>query len=205
MHVIIDTTKDKSLIALYDAQSSFFAIKREIFKMTHSKFLLSRIDELLNKHDLDKKNIEGILCVSGPGSYTGSRVGVATTNALAFGLEIPVATYNKFEIILTLKPGFKGLIALPSYREHYLVFNTDSKSTKMISEDVLRSLGQEILLLDEETVRGHELDFTYTSFDYQSRKHVTQWGDVTVMSFKNEGIVPFYFKDPKITQPKKKK
>ncbi len=203
MHLIIDTTKDKSIIALQDASGSFFDMRQELLNMTHSKLLLSKIDVLLRKHSVEKKNIDGIVCVSGPGSYTGSRVGVATTNALAYALQIPAVALNKFEIATGILGEFSGFIVLPSYREHYLVFNTDAKCTEMLSENDLKNCDRDIVLVDEETAQKHDLDFPYTSLDYQSKRYVVKWGDISPNLFKKEGIVPFYFKDPKITQSKK--
>jgi tRNA threonylcarbamoyladenosine biosynthesis protein TsaB len=44
----------------------------------------------LSEADLKKSDLNEIKVATGPGSYTGLRVGVAVANALAFALGIPV-------------------------------------------------------------------------------------------------------------------
>lgn len=55
-----------------------------------SQVLLPLITKLLKKNNLDFKDLKGIELDSGPGSFTGLKVGAAVANALAFSLKIPV-------------------------------------------------------------------------------------------------------------------
>lgn len=55
-----------------------------------SQVLLPLIDKLLIRNNIKLENLKGIEVHTGPGSYTGIKVGVAVANALGFGLEIPV-------------------------------------------------------------------------------------------------------------------
>lgn len=59
-------------------------------KKTHSQTLLPMIDEIFNMTGIDKKEIKAIAITSGPGSFTGLRIGAATAKglALALGLDI---------------------------------------------------------------------------------------------------------------------
>ncbi len=55
-----------------------------------SQVLLPLIEKLLDKNNLEKKDLSGIEVNTGPGSFTGIRVGVSVANALGFSLGIPV-------------------------------------------------------------------------------------------------------------------
>lgn len=55
-----------------------------------SQILLPLIDQLLRKNNLDYKDLTKIEVETGPGSFTGLRVGISVANALAFALSIPV-------------------------------------------------------------------------------------------------------------------
>ena len=48
---------------------------------THSENLMPMIEQAFNKTNLSLKNIDLITCDIGPGSFTGIRIGVATTKA----------------------------------------------------------------------------------------------------------------------------
>lgn len=55
-----------------------------------SQVLLNLIDQILVKNNLASKDLSEIEVNTGPGSYTGIKVGVSVANAFAFGLGIPV-------------------------------------------------------------------------------------------------------------------
>lgn len=55
-----------------------------------SQILLPLIDSLLEKNNLEYKDLKGIEVEVGPGSYTGLKVGVSVANALGYSLNIPV-------------------------------------------------------------------------------------------------------------------
>jgi tRNA threonylcarbamoyladenosine biosynthesis protein TsaB len=55
-----------------------------------SQVLLPLIEKILKKNNLGFKDLKGIDVETGPGSFTGIRVGVSVANALGFSLGIPV-------------------------------------------------------------------------------------------------------------------
>ncbi len=55
-----------------------------------SEQLLQIIEDALKDADLKVSNLTGLIFVSGPGSFTGLRIGASTINALAYSLNIPV-------------------------------------------------------------------------------------------------------------------
>ena len=55
-----------------------------------SEQLLQIIEDALKDADLKVSNLTGLIFVSGPGSFTGLRIGASTVNALAYSLNIPV-------------------------------------------------------------------------------------------------------------------
>ncbi len=55
-----------------------------------SQVLLLLINKILKNNNLEFKDLKGIEVETGPGSFTGIRVGVSVGNALGFALGIPV-------------------------------------------------------------------------------------------------------------------
>jgi tRNA threonylcarbamoyladenosine biosynthesis protein TsaB len=58
-------------------------------KVSHSNSLLSDVNECLHDAGLRLADIELFACASGPGSFTGLRIGIATLKALAATLDRP--------------------------------------------------------------------------------------------------------------------
>ncbi|MFN2516059.1 MAG: tRNA (adenosine(37)-N6)-threonylcarbamoyltransferase complex dimerization subunit type 1 TsaB [Pyrinomonadaceae bacterium] len=56
-------------------------------EVSHSNSLLSDINECLQEGEVSLKEVELFACASGPGSFTGLRIGIATLKALAATME----------------------------------------------------------------------------------------------------------------------
>lgn len=66
---------------------------------THSENLMPLIKEILERNNLELKDIDLISCVVGPGSFTGIRIGVSTVKALAEVYKIKVAEVTSLEVL----------------------------------------------------------------------------------------------------------
>src|SRR5579872_3471594 len=66
---------------------------------TFSAQLVPQISDTLNGHGLSKRDIDGFAVVSGPGSFTGLRVGLAAIKALAEVLQKPIAAVSLLEAV----------------------------------------------------------------------------------------------------------
>lgn len=62
----------------------------------HSEKIIYCIDELIKKSELDKKDLKSIAVSNGPGSFTGLRIGLATSKALSQALDIPIIPVPTF-------------------------------------------------------------------------------------------------------------
>ena len=59
-------------------------------KKTHSQTLMPMLDEVKRMVELELDTIDAIAVASGPGSFTGLRIGAATAKGLAMGLNKPI-------------------------------------------------------------------------------------------------------------------
>jgi tRNA threonylcarbamoyladenosine biosynthesis protein TsaB len=66
---------------------------------TFSAQLVPQIDALLTKHGFSKTQIEAFIVVSGPGSFTGLRVGLAAIKALGEILAKPIVSVSLLEVL----------------------------------------------------------------------------------------------------------
>jgi len=67
--------------------------------MKHSELAVSLIDNLCKEADIKPADIEGVLCMEGPGSFTGLRIGYSIAKGLALSLSIPFAAIPTFDCI----------------------------------------------------------------------------------------------------------
>ncbi len=71
----------------------------ELAGRTYSATLISAIAGLLHAAGFELSNLDGIVVVNGPGSFTGARVGVSAAKGLAQGAGIPVVAISRLELL----------------------------------------------------------------------------------------------------------
>jgi tRNA threonylcarbamoyladenosine biosynthesis protein TsaB len=72
--------------------------------------ILKDVDSLLAEAALEREAIEGSVVGTGPGSYTGLRMGLVTARALAIALGAPVAGVSTLDALATGAPGAHPVI-----------------------------------------------------------------------------------------------
>jgi tRNA threonylcarbamoyladenosine biosynthesis protein TsaB len=72
--------------------------------------ILEDVDSLLAEAALEREAIEGIVVGTGPGRYTGLRMGLVTARALAIALGAPVAGVSTLDALAAGAPGAHPVI-----------------------------------------------------------------------------------------------
>ncbi len=94
----IHTALPKAVVALSnDGVVVHFLINDEQWE--HTAFLHVAIDQLLKEADLKPADIQAVGVTSGPGSYSGIRVGLSAAKGLCYALKIPLLTFNTLEAL----------------------------------------------------------------------------------------------------------
>lgn len=71
----------------------------ELAGRTYSATLVAAIADLLVRNQRKLSQLDAILVVNGPGSFTGVRVGVSTAKGLAEGASLPVLAVSRLEVL----------------------------------------------------------------------------------------------------------
>lgn len=94
----IDTATDQASVALC-SNGMLLAIKESANQKEHAAFLHNAIDELLREQNYSIDQMDAFAVTSGPGSYTGLRVGMATAKGLCYALEKPLICINTLQVM----------------------------------------------------------------------------------------------------------
>lgn len=94
----INTTKrEEVIVELWENKKQ--KDKIVVTQKMGSQALLPTVDKILKNNKIKFKDLSGVDVETGPGSFTGTRVGAAVANALGFALNIPVnGKLNKIAI-----------------------------------------------------------------------------------------------------------
>lgn len=87
--ISIDTSDNKKINIGLEVNGVKSNLSQEV-AILKSEAALPLIDKVLKDNNLKIEEIDEIKVNTGPGSYTGIRVGVAIANALGFVLKIPI-------------------------------------------------------------------------------------------------------------------
>lgn len=93
----LDTATENISVAIYKDGEEFF--KSNLAPQKHAELILPMIDELLKEANLCKRDIDGIVLCTGPGSFTGVRVATSTAQGLALALDLKIATVTSLEAL----------------------------------------------------------------------------------------------------------
>lgn len=81
-----------------------------INKLTHSTNLMPMIEGALASTGLSMADMDRLAVVTGPGSFTGVRIGVSTAKGLAHGAQKPLVEVDALEAMAAGVVGFDGVI-----------------------------------------------------------------------------------------------
>lgn len=98
MILCIETSGEICSVALAESTKQFYFLESQV-PNAHSAVLLPFIDRLFTEHQISKQSLSAIALSSGPGSYTGLRIGSAAAKSICLALNIPLITISSLEIL----------------------------------------------------------------------------------------------------------
>lgn len=110
---------------------------------SHGENLTLFIEDVLREQGISPAHLSAVSVASGPGSYTGLRIGVATAKGLCYGLNIPLIAIDALTSLCELAhekhPGVNLCAMIDARRmEVYNLFqNANREPLKPISADIL--------------------------------------------------------------------
>ena len=113
----IDSATEVASVCVALNGASLALIKNEQQK-EHASFIHTGIAGILKKTGYKLKDIEAFAVTSGPGSYTGLRVGMATAKGFCYALSKPLIAINTLEVMTqgaidTVGRAEKGMLFCP--------------------------------------------------------------------------------------------
>lgn len=99
-----------------------------------SQIALPKIAEMFQENNLSPKDVDKIIVVNGPGSFTGIRIGITIAKVYAWSLNIPITTINSLEAMATSSKEQKVHIPMLNARRGYVYTAIYSAEGKCLFE-----------------------------------------------------------------------
>lgn len=141
VRLFLDTTSQSVSIAISEKDKIIFNLYLNTFNNISEK-ILDILEESFILSPFKKENIDEMIVVIGPGSFTGIRVGVATMQGLSIAISKPLFGISTLDAFALSRPKETQKIALKLRGKEYVCREYDFKSNifsdyYMISKDEL--------------------------------------------------------------------
>ncbi|HEY6369683.1 MAG TPA: tRNA (adenosine(37)-N6)-threonylcarbamoyltransferase complex dimerization subunit type 1 TsaB [Candidatus Sulfotelmatobacter sp.] len=143
MLLITDTSGRNGTVALARVGESDDVQVLEVVPLAGGMFsaqLVPQIASLLQNHGLTKSHIAAFVVVSGPGSFTGLRVGLAAIKALAEILQKPIVPVSLLELVAAESRAQGKVVAALDGGRHEVFFGAYN-----LAGELLQVLREELL------------------------------------------------------------
>jgi len=136
----IDTFSSILSLALLNDNTMHYAQSET--GMKHSELVMQLTDSLCKEAGIKPFDLEGVLCMEGPGSFTGLRIGYSTAKGLALSLSIPFAAIPTFDCISHSYKESAFLLTLTDARKNawFYAFFRDGKRHSCDSDGDMRQI-----------------------------------------------------------------
>lgn len=203
--LFIDTsTSDVSIAIISDGK--VIASKCEFIPNAHSIYTVKFIDELLKEVGLIPNDIETILVVTGPGSFTGVRIGVTIAKTYAYLRKIKIVEVSSLKMLSLSSQHDYCLSLIDAKHDNYYLglydkdnndvireqFNTKENVLKLIEKYNPVIVSSDDIVLDNIKVNKQVLDIENVVLYYQDKSSVNV-----------HLVVPNYLKLPQALEEQK--
>ena len=107
--LVIDTSGPVCGVAVMDEEKVYSEYTAQN-KNTHSASLMPMIERALEAAGMTLGDMDAVAAVTGPGSFTGVRIGVATAKGIAHGAGLPCIAVDALEALSESAGDFDGIV-----------------------------------------------------------------------------------------------
>ena len=147
----IDTSSSYLYAGIAEDNNLLAEVKKE-FGTSLSEEALPEIVSLFTKTNLTAKDIDKIIVVNGPGSFTGIRIGITIAKVYAWSLNIPITTITSLEAMALSSDEEKVHVPMINARRGYVytaIYDKDYNELLKPQHIRLEDLQEKLQTIDE--------------------------------------------------------
>ncbi len=128
-YLYIDTSSSYLNTALVEDNNLLASINEE-FGQSLSEVVVPKIVSMFQENNIEPKDIDKIIVVNGPGSFTGIRIGITIAKVYAWSLNIPITTIDSLGAMAISSNDKKVHIPMINARRGYVygaIYDEDNR------------------------------------------------------------------------------
>ena len=124
-YLLLDSSNTSLTVGLANEEKLIDFISYEAWQ-TQSEHMIPELDELLDKYNVAREDIGGVMVSIGPGSYTGVRIAITISKVIGLALEVPVYPVSALQILKCHEKPSICLINARSNRSYIGVYENEN-------------------------------------------------------------------------------
>ncbi len=147
----IDTSSSFLYTGIVENDKLLYQVKEE-YGQSLSEVALPKIALLFEKTKIDPKEIDKIIIVNGPGSFTGIRIGLTIAKVYAWSMNIPITTIYSLEAMAMSSKNNKIHVPMINARRGYVfaaIYDKDYKEILKPQHITIEDLSEKLNSIDD--------------------------------------------------------
>jgi len=172
----IDTACSVLSIAVA-AEDEIFCAETEA-GLKHSEIVMNIIDSQMKKASLAPSKLDGVICMGGPGSFTGLRIGYSIAKGLALSLSVPFIAvptldcmafaYSSGEVVFPVIEARKNSWFFAIYHGEKIIKPASEAAAAQISDEIIKTAE----IKEKITLTGSGAAPLYASLTQEAVKYI---------------------------------
>lgn len=171
MNIFLDTISPKNALILFDEKRNI--LEKHFFdvRLNESTLLIEELDRFLSKNKLNYKDLENIVVIAGPGSFTWVRTTILLVNTINFVIKKHITTLTYFELFQNYP-----IIKTSSKRDSFVKMSAESEIEIVQNEDLKEKLKNikvvygDIILENIQTINEVDYEKIIKNIAFQNQK-----------------------------------
>jgi tRNA threonylcarbamoyladenosine biosynthesis protein TsaB len=138
----IDSASSSLSIAVH-ANGELYIDEKDA-RTSHIEYVMDMIDQLVKKASINARKLDGIVCMGGPGSFSGLRIGFSVAKGLSLALGIPFAPIPSLDCIV--KPYSNADFTIPVIQAHknayFFAFYRQGKIESPVYDEEIKNINE---------------------------------------------------------------
>ena len=203
--LLIDTSEEDVSIAILKDQKILSSITKTA-PNDHSKYTVKMIDEAIKKAKITTHDIDKIMAVEGPGSFTGLRIGITIAKTFAYLEKIEIIPISSLKMRALSQSNNYCLSLIDAHHDNFYVGLYDNKYNEVIKEQFMNK-NKVIELINKyhpaiiSNKDGKIEEYSYKKIELNPLKIVEFYKDIP--SINPHLVNPNYLKLPQALEEKK--
>ena len=165
MYCLYIDTHFKSLVLVL-FKNDLIVSKIEIDSGKHSQYMIDSLKKILEENKITVNEIDSIIVINGPGSFTGVRIGIVVAKIIGFTKKVHVKVLSYLEALVLNYDSDVNL----GFRDKNGVFIGEFDGNKKLKKDYYYLNNEEFLKYNKDIVLDEEVDF-YKVYAYMKDKN----------------------------------